>query len=96
MLGVDRSGLDEMDRNILTSIIEHYGGGPVGVNTIAVVVGEEPDTIEEVYEPFLIQAGFLKRTLRGREVTMKTYRYFGLNRPKSAGLEQNLFDSQDT
>lgn len=95
MLGVDRSGLDEMDRNILTSIIEHYGGGPVGVNTIAVVVGEEPDTIEEVYEPFLIQAGFLKRTLRGREVTMKTYRYFGLKPPKNNVLEQNLFDAQD-
>jgi Holliday junction DNA helicase RuvB len=96
MLGVDRSGLDEMDRNILMSIIEHYGGGPVGVNTIAVVVGEEPDTIEEVYEPFLIQAGFLKRTPRGREVTMKTYRYFGLKHPQGAGLVQNLFDPQDT
>jgi holliday junction DNA helicase RuvB len=92
MLGVDPSGLDEMDRNILRSIIEHYNGGPVGVNTIAVVVGEEPDTIEEVYEPFLIQAGFLKRTPRGREVTMKSYRYFGLKPPKSAGLQQDIFD----
>jgi Holliday junction DNA helicase RuvB len=76
LLGVDASGLDEMDRNILLSIIEHYGGGPVGLGTVAVVVGEEPDTIEEVYEPFLIQSGFLKRTPRGREVTMKTYKYF--------------------
>jgi holliday junction DNA helicase RuvB len=95
MLGVDPSGLDEMDRKILTSIIDHYGGGPVGVNTIAVVVAEEPDTIEEVYEPFLIQAGFLKRTSRGREVTAKTYRYFGLKPPKNALLQQDLFDAKE-
>ena len=94
MLGVDPSGLDEMDRNILHSIIEHYGGGPVGVNTIAVVVGEEPDTIEEVYEPFLIQAGFLKRTPRGREATMKTYRYFGLKPPAAMPQQQDIFDAQ--
>ncbi|MBN1127921.1 MAG: Holliday junction branch migration DNA helicase RuvB, partial [Chitinispirillaceae bacterium] len=92
MLGVDPNGLDEMDRKILTSIIEHYGGGPVGVNTVAVVVGEEPDTIEEVYEPYLIQAGFLKRTPRGREVTMKTYRYFGLQPPGSSALQQEIFE----
>ncbi|MGA2507426.1 MAG: Holliday junction branch migration DNA helicase RuvB [Chitinispirillaceae bacterium] len=92
MLGVDPNGLDEMDRNILRSIIEHYGGGPVGVNTVAVVVGEEPDTIEEVYEPFLIQAGFLKRTPRGREVTMKTYKYFGLKPPKTTNLQQDIFE----
>jgi Holliday junction DNA helicase RuvB len=92
MLGVDPSGLDEMDRRILTAIIEHYGGGPVGVNTIAVVVSEEPDTIEEVYEPFLIQSGFLKRTSRGREVTAKTYRYFGLQPPKTASLQQDMFE----
>jgi Holliday junction DNA helicase RuvB len=92
MLGVDANGLDEMDRSILRSIIEHYGGGPVGVNTIAVVVGEEPDTIEEVYEPFLIQAGFLKRTPRGREVTAKTYTYFGLKPPKQMPLQQEIFE----
>jgi holliday junction DNA helicase RuvB len=92
MLGVDPNGLDEMDRNILRSIIDHYGGGPVGVNTIAVVVGEEPDTIEEVYEPFLIQAGFLKRTPRGREVTMKSYRYFGLQPPKPGSVQQDIFE----
>jgi Holliday junction DNA helicase RuvB len=92
MLGVDAGGLDEMDRRILTSIMEHYGGGPVGVNTIAVVVSEEPDTIAEVYEPFLIQAGFLKRTPRGREVTNKAYRYFGLQPPKTASLQQNIFE----
>jgi Holliday junction DNA helicase RuvB len=91
MLGVDPCGLDEMDRKILTSLIEHYNGGPVGINTLSVVVGEEPDTIEEVYEPFLIQSGFLKRTPRGREVTMKTYRYFNLLPPKNLSSQQNLF-----
>jgi Holliday junction DNA helicase RuvB len=91
MLGVDPQGLDEMDRNILHSMIDHYGGGPVGLSTIAVVVGEEPDTIEEVYEPYLIQSGYLKRTPRGREVTMKTYRYFGL-KPPNAVLQSDLFD----
>jgi len=91
MLGVDGCGLDEMDRSVLLSIIEHYGGGPVGLNTIAVVVGEEPDTIEEVYEPFLIQSGFLKRTPRGREVTMKTYQYFGLRPPSYMDNQQDLF-----
>jgi Holliday junction DNA helicase RuvB len=91
MLGVDKSGLDEMDRNILLSIIEHYNGGPVGLNTVAVVVGEEPDTIEEVYEPFLIQSGFLKRTPRGREVTARTYRYFNLTPPNGQLPQADLF-----
>ena len=90
MLGVDARGLDDMDRKILLSIIEHYGGGPVGISTIAVVVGEEPDTIEEVYEPFLIQSGFLKRTPRGREVTHATYRYFNLRPP--GAHQSNLFE----
>lgn len=93
MLGVDRTGLDDMDRSILKAIIEHYNGGPVGINTIAVVVGEEPDTIEEVYEPFLIQSGFLKRTSRGREVTRKTYEYFHLKPHRSfPSPQQDLFD----
>lgn len=97
LLGVDASGLDEMDRAVLLSIIEHYGGGPVGLGTIAVVVGEEPDTIEEVYEPFLIQSGFLKRTPRGREVTSKTYQYFGLRPPsRNFDNQQDLFDKPDT
>ena len=93
MLEVDHTGLDQMDRRILRAIIEHYNGGPVGVNTIAVVVGEEPDTIEEVYEPFLIQSGFLKRTPRGREVTLKTYRYFHITSPKGAPVQEDLFES---
>jgi holliday junction DNA helicase RuvB len=91
MLGVDKNGLDEMDRNILLSLIEHYNGGPVGINTLAVVVSEEPDTIEEVYEPFLIQSGFLKRTPRGREVTMKTYKYFNIVPPGTHASQQSLF-----
>ncbi len=95
MLGVDNSGLDEMDRKILLSLIEHYNGGPVGINTISVVVSEEPDTIEEVYEPFLIQSGFLKRTPRGREVTLKTYKYFNIVPPGSIASQQNLFSLSD-
>lgn len=93
MLGVDSIGLDEMDRSILRAIIDHYNGGPVGINTVAVVVGEEADTIEEVYEPFLIQSGFLKRTSRGREVTQKTYHYFHMDSPKPQPLQQSLFES---
>lgn len=94
MLGIDNCGLDEMDKSILMTIIEHYGGGPVGIKNIAVVVGEETDTIEEVYEPYLIQAGFLKRTPQGRAVTMKTYDYFGIKPQKrvvSKGEQLNLF-----
>jgi len=93
MLGIDPEGLDTIDRKILTSMIEHYNGGPVGLSTIAVVVGEEPDTIEDVYEPFLIQSGFLKRTSRGREVTEKTYRYFNIKRPENISSQNNLFQN---
>ncbi len=75
-LEVDEHGLDEMDKRILLCIIEKFGGGPVGLNTLAVAVGEEPGTIEEVYEPFLIQEGFLKRTLRGRETTKLARSHF--------------------
>jgi holliday junction DNA helicase RuvB len=96
MLGVDKNGLDEMDRRILLSLIEHYNGGPVGINTISVVVSEEPDTIEEVYEPFLIQSGFLKRTPRGREVTLKTYKYFNIVPPGGTlAFQPNLFPLSD-
>ena len=81
-LEVDEFGLDDMDKRILLTIIEKYNGGPVGVNTIAVAVGEEPGTIEEVYEPFLIQEGFVKRTSRGREATDLAYKHFKLARKK--------------
>ncbi|MFN7686326.1 MAG: Holliday junction branch migration DNA helicase RuvB [Sphingobacteriales bacterium] len=76
-LSVDEYGLDEMDNRILLAIIDKFNGGPVGLSTIATAVGEEPGTIEEVYEPFLIQEGFLKRTPRGREVTGKAYEHLG-------------------
>jgi Holliday junction DNA helicase RuvB len=85
-LEVDEHGLDEMDKRILLTIIEKFGGGPVGLNTIAVAVGEEPGTIEEVYEPFLIQEGFLTRTPRGREATRAAYRHFGISQSRAEGL----------
>ncbi|MBS1750972.1 MAG: Holliday junction branch migration DNA helicase RuvB [Bacteroidetes bacterium] len=80
-LNVDEHGLDEMDNRILTTIIEKFKGGPVGINTIATAVGEEQGTIEEVYEPFLIQEGFIMRTTRGREATPKAYEHLGKNLP---------------
>jgi len=76
-LNVDEHGLDEMDNKILLTIIDKFKGGPVGISTIATAVGEESGTIEEVYEPFLIQEGFLQRTPRGREVTAKAYQHLG-------------------
>ena len=75
MMDVDANGLDMMDRKILTCIISHFSGGPVGVKTIAVACSEEVRTIEEIYEPYLIQSGLLKRTSRGRVVTEKAYRH---------------------
>jgi len=81
MLDIDSYGLDEMDKRVLLTIIEKFGGGPVGVNTIAVSVGEEPDTIEEVYEPYLIQEGYLSRTSKGRIATALCYERFGLRPP---------------
>ena len=76
-LNIDQHGLDEMDNRILSAIIDKFGGGPVGLNTISTAVGEESGTIEEVYEPFLIKEGFLKRTPRGREATEHAYRHLG-------------------
>ena len=95
MLGIDNAGLDEMDRAILTTIIEQYDGGPVGIKNIAVVVGEEPDTIEDVYEPYLIQAGFLKRTPQGRAVTSKAYSYFGIKPTSNQTETLDLFGTQE-
>ncbi|RMH73410.1 MAG: Holliday junction branch migration DNA helicase RuvB [Gemmatimonadetes bacterium] len=89
MLEVDQEGLDEMDRRLILAIIEKFSGGPVGVKTVAVAVGEEPDTIEEVYEPYLIQKGFLKRTPRGREATPYAYDYYGI--PRSEETNQLSF-----
>ncbi len=77
-LQVDELGLDEMDKRILEAIVKKFNGGPVGLNTLAVAVGEEPDTVEEVYEPYLIQEGFVMRTPRGREATERAYKHLGL------------------
>jgi Holliday junction DNA helicase RuvB len=87
-LNVDEYGLDEMDNRILLAIIEKFKGGPVGISTIATAVGEESGTIEEVYEPFLIQEGFLQRTPRGREVTQKAYKHLG-KKPPSGHASNN-------
>lgn len=76
-LNIDRYGLDEIDNKILTTIITKFNGGPVGLSTIATALGEDPGTLEEVYEPFLIKEGFIKRTPRGREVTQLAYRHLG-------------------
>jgi holliday junction DNA helicase RuvB len=88
-LNVDEHGLDEMDNRILSCIIEKFKGGPVGITTIATAVGEEPGTLEEVYEPFLIQEGFLQRTPRGREVTQKAYEHLG--KKPQRGNQPGLF-----
>jgi len=78
MLNVDHAGLDEMDIKILSTMIENYRGGPVGLKTISVAVGEDPGTLEEIFEPYLIQQGFLERTLQGRKVTPKAYGHLGI------------------
>ncbi len=80
MLNVDEEGLDEMDKKILLALIDKFEGGPTGLTNLAAAVGEEPDTIEEVYEPYLIQEGYLERTPRGRKATLLAYRHFGKNR----------------
>ncbi|MBS1557383.1 MAG: Holliday junction branch migration DNA helicase RuvB [Bacteroidetes bacterium] len=85
-LDVDENGLDEMDNRILSTIIEKFKGGPVGLTTIATAVAEEAETIEEVYEPFLIQEGYIKRTSRGREATERAYNHLKIPRPKTQGL----------
>ena len=82
MLSIDEKGLDEMDKKILHTMIHHHNGGPVGVNTIAVAIGEEPSTIEEVYEPYLIMQGFIKRTPRGRMVTEIGFHHMGITNHK--------------
>lgn len=91
-LNVDEYGLDEMDNRILTTIIEKFKGGPVGITTIATAVGEETGTLEEVYEPFLIQEGFIMRTPRGREATDKAYQHLGKT-PHYRGKNPGLFDN---
>jgi Holliday junction DNA helicase RuvB len=89
-LQVDSRGLDEMDRRILNMIIHQFGGGPVGVNSLAVAVSEETETIEDVYEPFLIQEGLLQRTSRGRVATERALKHLGLTRSGDDGTQRLL------
>jgi Holliday junction DNA helicase RuvB len=89
MLEIDQNGLDEMDKRILEAIISKFGGGPVGVSSLAVAVGEEPDTLEEVYEPYLIMEGYLKRTAQGRVATELSYKTLGLK--PTSGAQARLF-----
>ena len=91
LLDVDRYGLDEIDQKIMMTILEKYRGGPVGVNTIAASISEESETIEEVYEPYLIQLGFLNRTPRGRVATELAYEYFKVKRTLRNGEQPALF-----
>ena len=89
ILEIDENGLDEMDKRILEAVIVKFGGGPVGVSSLAVAVGEEPDTLEEVYEPYLIMEGYLKRTSQGRVATELSYKKLGL-KPARAGQDSLL------
>jgi Holliday junction DNA helicase RuvB len=89
LLDVDAYGLDDMDARILKTIIEKFDGGPVGLNTIGAAIGEDANTIEEVYEPFLVQHGFLQRTSRGRMATALAYRHFGFTPPAQGAAEQS-------
>ncbi|MEI6972447.1 MAG: Holliday junction branch migration DNA helicase RuvB [bacterium] len=91
MLEIDEHGLDEMDKRILDAIVRRFDGGPVGVSSLAVAVGEEPDTIEEVYEPYLIQEGYMKRTPQGRVATNLCYDKLGLKPPKHPDPQATLF-----
>ena len=99
ILGVDATGLDELDRNILKAIINVYNGGPVGIETLSLLLGEDKRTIEEVYEPYLVKIGFIKRTQRGRVVTEHAYNHLGIekiakdntDRDENNGFEDTLF-----
>lgn len=91
-LDIDPLGLDATDRRMLTAIIKHFGGGPVGLETLAAVTGEEAVTLEDVYEPYLLQLGFINRTPRGRCATAGAYRHMGLVPPKDASEQQKIFD----
>ena len=88
-LGIDGHGLDDMDRSILSSIVEKFNGGPVGINSLSVAIGEDAQTIEDVYEPFLIKEGFIQRTPRGRIAENRAFDYLGIKKPEN---QQTLFD----
>jgi Holliday junction DNA helicase RuvB len=90
MLDVDVVGFDPMDRKILLTIIDKFGGGPVGIETLSAAIAEEKDTLEDVYEPYLIQEGYLNRTPRGRIATPRAYAHFGRQEPAAGGQERLL------
>lgn len=92
LLGVDQFGLDDMDRRIMLTIIDKFAGGPIGLETLATVVCEEKNTLEDVYEPFLIQSGFLNRTPRGRVATVRAYEHFKRKLPRQNAIQQSLFE----
>ena len=92
LLGVDAHGLDSMDRQILNVIVEKFDGGPVGLKTIGAALGEDDGTIEEVYEPYLIQNGFLQRTPNGRVATPRAYEHLGITKRNNRGPQQDLFE----
>jgi Holliday junction DNA helicase RuvB len=90
LLEVDNQGLDSMDRQILLTIIEKFGGGPVGIKTMSAALGEDEGTLEEVYEPYMIQIGFLNRTPAGRMATARAYEHLGLSPQRSDTRQQDL------
>ena len=92
-MDVDRFGLDEMDKRILEVIIHKFSGGPVGVKTLSVAVGEEVDTLEEIYEPFLVREGYLERTLKGRRATPRAYQHLNLEIPTPSSNQSKLFNT---
>ena len=92
MLNVDEQGLDDMDKRLLKTIYENYRGGPVGLKTIAAAIGEDPGTVEEIYEPYLLQQGFIERTPQGRKITLKTYKHFKFETQK---IQLNIFDEKE-
>ena len=89
-LKIDKKGLDEMDNKIIDAIVKKFNGGPVGIKTIATACGEEANTIEEVYEPFLVQEGYIKRTQKGRVATKTCYKHLGLSPP--GGFQNIIFN----
>jgi Holliday junction DNA helicase RuvB len=95
MLDIDSEGFDEMDKRILEAIIGLFDGGPVGVNSLAVAIGEESGTIEEVHEPYLIMQGYVKRTAQGRVAMPKAYRKLGLQAPKAKSEQSEFFSDQE-
>ncbi len=95
LLNVDEFGLDDMDRTIMLTVIDKFDGGPIGLETLATSVCEEKTTLEDVYEPYLIQSGFLNRTQRGRVATVKAYEHFGRKPPRPGIIQPSLFDSDE-